>query len=83
MKTIPPELFQKITERIYLAHRRDYSMVQEYGFFNELAPKLQSQLTQQLFGNFMTNFQVFFDGCNQSFVNRIVVSLNYKSFSHN
>ena len=31
----------------------------------------------------MKDFQFFFEGCNQSFINRIVVSLTYKSFDHN
>ena len=31
----------------------------------------------------MRDFQFFFDGCNQSFINRIIVSLTYKSFDHN
>ena len=48
-----------------------------------LGTKAQNELTQLLFGHFMKDFQFFFEGCNQSFINRIVVSLTYKSFDHN
>ena len=44
---------------------------------------MQNELTQLLFGSFIKDFGIFFQGCNQSFINRIVASLSYKSFEHN
>ena len=58
-------------------------MIHEYGFFNMMAPDMQNELIRFLFPEFIHDFQVFFKGCNSIFINRIIVSLQYKSFEHN
>lgn len=61
----------------------DFSIIQENDLFNKLSSKMQNELIKMLFGGFMRDFSVFFDECSQSFINRIIVSLTYRSFVHN
>lgn len=63
MIAIQPDLFETIKSRIHISNRRDYSLVQEYGFFDQLSPKYQTQLTDQLWGHIKLDFGNFFDGC--------------------
>ena len=67
-------------EQIYSSHRKNYSMILDFGFYDLLTPKMQTELTDQLFGQIINQFSDFFNGCNRSFVNRIVVCLSSKSF---
>ena len=49
-----------------------------------LKPQLQTELTVFLFQDtVIEKFGTFFGGCDQMFINRIVVSLSYKAFMHN
>ena len=77
---MPAELHEEIKKHIYQSHRESFSIVLEFGFYDQLSPKLQNQLTKQLFSKTINEFDEFFRGCDSSFVNRIIVSLSYKSF---
>lgn len=62
--SIPAELFESLKERIYESHRSDFCIIQQNDFYNQLSPKLQNELTFQLFGGFLHDFATFFAGCN-------------------
>ena len=63
--------------------RNDFDLVlNEYDFYNQLTTKMQTELVKHTFYKFLNLFQPVFKGCNETFVNRIVLSLRYISFEH-
>mmetsp|Transcript_35460 Transcript_35460/g.46675 ORF Transcript_35460/g.46675 Transcript_35460/m.46675 type:complete len:213 (+) Transcript_35460:2-640(+) len=82
-RSMPHRLYHEMRSHLYWAGRRNYDVVTEFGFYQKLPPNLQTELIKQLFGTFLKRFASTFEGCECAFVNRIVVSLSYKSFEHN
>ena len=66
---------------LHFSFRNDFDLVAaEYSFYNKLPPKMQTELIRFLFKEFLDMFKGVFEDCSEGFVNRIVVSLSYKSF---
>lgn len=76
-------LYEDMKTHLYWAGRKNYDVITEYDFYHKLPPNLQTELIDQLFKKFLTLHARSFEGCERAFVNRIVVSLRYKSFEHN
>ena len=71
-------------KRLAESLNNDLNLIQEYGFYEMLKPQLQSELIELLFGNsIMKEFEPFFSRCERLFVNRMIISLVYRSFEHN
>ena len=76
-------MFDSIKERLHLTFQKDFNVIREYGMFEKLEQKMQNDLIKLLFGDFISLFEEFFDGCERSFINATVSSLSYKLFEHN
>ena len=75
-------MHEEMKKFIYSSYRQNYSTILDYGFYEKLAPSLQTDLINQLFKETICCFADFFRECDQGFVNRVLVSFSLKSF-HN
>ena len=50
-------------------------IVEEYGLYQELTPKMQTELIEKVFGRFLEKFHYFFDPCEVGFRNEFVIQL--------
>ena len=56
------------------------TIIEEHDFYQRLTPRMQTELTQTLFGDFIVSFGHFFDHCEQGFINEFVVSMYARTF---
>ena len=80
---IQPKLYRDIKMYIDMAYRFDYNLVvEEFPFFYQITPKLQTELIQQTqyFKRFERNFSHFFEECEQGFINEFIVELFCRIF---
>lgn len=82
--SLPRGLYESMKDRITWSFRNDHTIIlNEYDFFRVLPPKMQNELIEYLFGQeFRGKFQHIFEGCERTFVNRVIVNLIYKSYNH-
>ena len=63
--------------------RSDFNqIIEEFGFYQQLPPKFQNELTHVIFGKFMKKFSHILDECDQQFVNNMIVQLTYNFYEH-
>ena len=51
------------------------SIVEEFTMYQTLPPKLQTELINKIFSNFMKQFKNFFNSCEQGFRNEFIINL--------
>jgi len=73
---IPPRLGKLIQDTVADAFHFDFNLiVEEYTLYQQLAPKMQTELINKIFGRFMSRFKYFFNSCEQGFRNEFVIQL--------
>ena len=54
----------------------DFNMIiEEFTFFEQCTPRMQSDIITKLFDDFIVKFDNFFSNCEQAFINEIIVNL--------
>ena len=73
---IPPELYVSISENVEEAFKNDFNMIiEEHSFYQQLSPRMQTQVINLIFEDFRKNFRHFFDPCDQGFINEAIINL--------
>ncbi len=73
---IPPDLYSNIKKYVQEAFLYDFNMIiEEFPFYNHISPKMQTELTKILFGDFIQNFKGYFAYCERGFINELVVNM--------
>ena len=68
---------------LWRSFRRDPNLIiEEYAFYHQLPPKIQSQTVKFLFRDILSDFSDVFDGCESQFVNSMIVNMSYHNFEH-
>ena len=54
----------------------DFNLIIEEGpFFSMMTPKMQTDLMETLFSDFINEFSHFFDSCEQGFMNEVIINM--------
>ena len=73
---IPADLYLSVSETVEEAFKNDHNLIiEEFQFYQQLSPKMQTDLINLIFGEFRRNFRHFFDPCDTGFINEIIISL--------
>ena len=79
--SMPNKMYESVKESLEVSFRRDFNMIiEEYGFYEKLAPSLQHKLIQYLFPDFINAFSDLFEGCQNDFMIRMLVNMAYNCF---
>jgi hypothetical protein len=71
---ISPYLCQSIRRNLEVAFAYDFNtIVEEFNFYEKLSPKHQNEVINLLFGHIKTQFHHFFEGCEEGFVNEVII----------
>ena len=71
-----PKLYKNIEHTVSDAFHYDFNLiVEEFSLYQQLAPKMQTQLIQQLFSWFIRDFKYFFNSCEIGFRNEFIIKL--------
>ena len=57
-------------------------IVDEFSFYYRLSPKMQHEVVQLLFSDFLSDFSELFEGCEPQFINNVVVMLRFNCYTH-
>jgi hypothetical protein len=67
-------LYKDIIDNVEFAFRADHNLiVEEFGFYQQLSPKMQTEVIDTIFQEFMQNFRFFFDPLDRGFVNEVII----------
>lgn len=73
---IPPELYSNIKKYVEEAFLHDFNMIiEEFPFYHHISPKMQTELTTIIFGDFINNFKAYFAYCERGFINELIVNM--------
>ena len=89
---IPPDLLSIIRKYVQEAYIYDFDLIvslnisliaflqnkDEFPFFQQISPKMQTELINTIFKDFQRQFKHFFDYCERGFINQLVVNLHQK-----
>lgn len=54
----------------------DFNLIIEEGcFYQQLTPRMQTQLVKSLLGDFVKQFNHFFDSCEEGFLNECIINM--------
>ena len=71
---IPSVLYLSIIENVEEAFRKDFNLIVEnYEFYQQLTPKMQTKVITQIFEEFRQSFRHWFDPCDRGFVNEAII----------
>jgi hypothetical protein len=74
-------VFQTINKNFEDSLQYNYNLlVDEFEFFSQLPPRMQSDLVRLIFKSFLNRFDYFFDSLDSGFVNEIVVNMYAKTY---
>lgn len=82
-KHINPVLFYKMQNSLTQSFQYDFNtLLEEHTFYQRMTPKMQTELIDTLFSDFLEDFNHFFEGLERGFVNEFVINLYARSFRH-
>lgn len=82
-KHINPVLFYKMQNSLTQSFQYDFNtLLEEHTFYQRMTPKMQTELVDTLFSDFLEDFSHFFEGLERGFVNEFVINLYARSFRH-
>ena len=74
--SLPADLYSTVRQELWRSFVNDHRLIiDEFSFYQELTPKMQDELIQVLFGDFIATFEDFFTGLERQFINSMVVTL--------
>ena len=69
-------LYETILKTIEIAIMHDFNMIiEEFNFYNQLTPRLQTEVVQFLFTDFIEQFEHFFSYCGVGFRNEFIINM--------
>ena len=78
---MPPQLAKRIQDTVQEAFRSDYNLiVEEYKLYQQLTPKMQTELIQKIFNKFIARFKYFFNSCEIGFRNEFIIWMYARSY---
>ena len=80
---IQPNLYNNIRTYVEHAFKYDFNLVvEEFDFYHQITPKMQSQLIKQtrVFHEFENNFNHFFEDCERGFTNEFIIHMCCRIF---
>ena len=73
---VPANLYLSISETVEEAFKNDHNMIiEEFDFYQQLPPRVQTNLINLIFEDFRQNFRHFFDPCDTGFINEVIIRL--------
>ena len=73
---IPPELYSSVKQFVEDAFLHDFNMIiEEFNFYQQLSPKMQSELITTIFKDFQHKFAHFFSHCEKGFLNELIINM--------
>lgn len=73
---LPPMLYYKITTYIREAFLFDFNLIiEEFTLYQKLTPKMQNELVEQIFTDFIVKFDNFFGPCEIGFRNEMIINM--------
>ena len=81
---LTPKLYENINHFIKDAFNGDFNMViEEFPFYNKLTPRMQTDLVQLVFEDFINNFDHFFNKCENGFRNEFIINMYARRYKNN
>lgn len=73
---IPPDLYSVIKQYVQDAFLHDFNLIiEEFPFYYQISPKMQTEITNTIFKDFIQNFRHFFDYCERGFTNELIINM--------
>jgi len=77
-------MYSDITRYISDAFRYDFNLiVEDFPFYQQLTPKMKTELIRTTFSDFKKKFSHFFDPCQQGFTNEFIINMYTRIFANN
>ena len=74
-------LYKKIIDNVEFAFKQDHNLiVEEFDLYQQLSPKMQTELIHLIFNKFMQNFRFFFDPLDSGFVNEAIIQMLARNY---
>ena len=75
------ELYECIKKDLINSFSNDTKqIIEEFDFYWKLTPKMQGELINHIFKDFLASISGVFDGCDSQFMNNFIIRLNYNMF---
>ena len=79
-----PQLNVNISETVRDAFHFDFNLiVEEYDLYQQLTPKMQTELITKIFHKFINRFNNFFNSCETGFRNEFIIQLFARNYTPN
>eukprot|EP00347_Sterkiella_histriomuscorum_P018484 403345342 len=73
---IPPDLYSSIKRYVQDAFLHDFNLIiEEFPFYHQVSPKMQTELINILFKDFQQQFRGFFQHCERGFLNELIINM--------
>lgn len=73
---LPANLYLNISETVQEAFKNDHNLIiEQFGFFQQITPKMQTEVINLIFADFKNDFHFFFAQCDQGFVNEAIIRM--------
>ena len=80
-KFINPILFMEMRKSLEVSFAYDFNVIiEEFPFYQQLIPRDQTEVIKKLFGSFLEKFEHFFNGCEQGFINEMVINMYARTY---
>jgi hypothetical protein len=73
---IPPDLYSNIKQYVHDAFMHDFNLIiEEFNFYQQIPPKMQTEIMNTIFKDFQLHFRHFFEYCERGFVNELIINM--------
>ena len=73
---LPPLLYSQIRSYVRDAFMYDFNiLIEEYDFYNQIPPKMQTIIINSIFWDFKRFFKHFFEQCENGFTNELIINM--------
>ena len=55
-------------------------IIEEFNFYQQLSPRIQTKLIELIFEDFRQDFRHFFDPCDRGFINEVIIRLYSRNY---
>lgn len=78
---IQPDLYYNIQTFVSNAFLHDFNMIiEEFPFYQQISPSMQSELMDTIFKDFYTSFKHFFGLCERGFMNELIINMYFRIY---
>jgi hypothetical protein len=73
---IPPDLYSNIKQFVHDAFLHDFNLIiEEFNFYQQIPPKMQTEIISTIFKDFQLQFKHFFEYCERGFINELIINM--------